>query len=208
MSKNKNETVLNFERFKKNLGKYITSTKPHNKTKKEAASELDTSLSKYMAYEDSSKDYSRQTVPLDLLFNLAKRDRLSLKDLIQKIEELDTLPLSKENTADDLLIKLSDKLRCSSRSKLIEQLHNIIEETRSKFPHNDLINSDLELWIIVMLHNILLLNPEDIVELIYSLTKRNTKYQKLKHLDLSFNKDFQNRALALFIEMKKKEFND
>ena len=202
--KNENENINNFERFKNNLGKYISSSKPFNKTKKEAAAELDTSLSKYMAYEDANKEYSRQSVPLDLLFNLAKRDRLSIKDLIEKIDQIDNKNLNK-NSQEKIIHTISDMIRSSSRTKLIEQLYNIINATRKKFPSNDLINTDPELWIIYMLHNIFVLEPEDIAELMYSLTKRNIQNIEDKSLDLSFNEDFQKRALSLFIEIKKKE---
>jgi hypothetical protein len=194
----------NFEVFKQNLGKYISSSRPINKTKKEAAAEIETSLSKYMAYEDPNKDYSRQSVPLDLLFNLAKRDRLSLKDLVEKIDKINQEVQSTQNN-DKIILELSEKIRCTSRTTLLEQLYKIFIETQKKFPKTDLINTDPELWILYMLHNVFILDPEDIVELIYSLTKRNMKNIKNEKIDLSFNKEFQKRALSLYIEIKKKE---
>jgi len=148
-----NENTINFDRFKRNLGKYISTSKPFNKTKKEAADELKISLSKYMAYEDTNKDYRRQSIPLDLLFHLAKRDRLPIKDLIEKIDQIDHKFLN-HNSQDKIILNICEKIRSSSRGSLIEQLYHIINRTRKKFPTNDLINTDPELWIIYMLHNI------------------------------------------------------
>jgi hypothetical protein len=206
--------IKEFEGFRINLGKYMTNTRPPGKTKLEAAAELGTSLSKYNAYEDPYTEYGRQTIPLDLLFRLAKRDRSSLSEVIHKIDLIDKeIDMNfKKSSKDKVIQGLVDKISRTSRDQEIFDLYNLFHKTQSEFPKEDPINTDPELWIIYMLKNICLLNIEDIVELIYSLIKKITHKQKTKEISkdtaLSFNETLMKHAINQFIQHKKKEFID
>lgn len=213
--KKQDSSSKEFEGFKTKLGKYIQNTRPPGKTKLEAAAELDTSLSKYNAYEDPNNEYGRQSIPLDLLFQLAKRDRMSLTELIDKIDSQDLKNQTtkfEKSTKDKIIQKILDKISRTSRSEEIFELYNLFHEVKSEFPKDDPINSDSEIWVIYMLKNILLLGKEDIVELIYTMIKKVSQRQKMKeidkNIDLSFNNTFMQHAINQFIQQKKKEFID
>ena len=215
MAKGKKQelNIKEFEIFKIKLGKYIASTRPPGKTKPEAALELNTSLSKYNAYEDPTTEYGRQTIPFDLLFRIAKRDRLSLSELIDKINKIDNRPsqLNKSST-DKVIEELSDKILKSSRSNHLFTLYNCFLKKQSEFPKEYTINLDPELWIISLLKNILILDNEDIVELIYSIIKKINQKKNFgeinKNLDLSYNEILIKHAINQFILFKKKEFQE
>lgn len=205
-------TIKEFESFKVKLGKYITNTRPPGKSKLEAAAELDTSLSKYYAFEDPVAEQGRQTIPLDLLFRLAKRDKISLSDLIQKIDSMDKKPNThfEKNSKDKVVQEISEQLLQTSRTEQIYELHTILQEAQSESPKDDPMNTDLELWIIYILKNIGLLKSEKRVELIYSLIKEITQMQKMreirKDIDLSYNETMIKHAINQFIQHKKREF--
>ena len=210
--KKQDTNIKEFESFKIKLGKYLTNTRPPGKTKLEAATELNASLSKYNAFEDPSNEFGRQTIPLDLLFTLAKRDRCTLLEIIQKIDLIDnktTTNFTKSST-DKIIQKIVDSISRSSRDKEIADIYNLYHEVQSKFPKNNPINTDLELWTIYLLKNIGYLNTEDLVELIYSVVKKITEKQKAKQIskdvDFSYNENLMQHAIDDFIQHKKKEF--
>ena len=205
--------IKEFEIFKIKLGKYIASTRPPGKTKPEAALELNTSLSKYKAYEDPTSEYGRQTIPFDLLFRLAKRDRLSLSELIDKINKIDNRPSQLNKSSTDKVIEdLADKILKSSRSNHIFNLHNCFLKKQAEFPKDDPINIDPELWLISLLKTILILDNSDIVELIYLIIKKINQKKNLeeinKNLDLSYNDALIKHAINQIILFKKKELHE
>jgi hypothetical protein len=206
--------IKEFEGFKIKLGKYLTNTRPPGKTKLEAATELNASLSKYNAYEDPSNEFGRQTIPLDLLFTLAKRDRTTLLEIIQKIDLMDkkTNTNFEKSSKDKVIQKIVDTISRTSRDQEIFDLYNLFHKMQSEFPKEDPINNDPELWVIYLLKNILLLNTEDFVELIYSVIKKINQKKKANEIsediDLSFNENFMRHTINQFIKHKKKEFID
>lgn len=214
MSKNKKQKITfnEFENFKVKLGKYIKNTRPPGKTKPEAAAELDTSLSKYNAYEDPEAEYGRQTIPLDLLFRLAKRDKISLSDLIVKIDSIDkkTTTQFSKNEKDKVVHDISEQVLRTSRTDQIYELYSIYKDAQSESPKDDPMNTDLEMWVIYILKNIGLLTSEKRVEFIYSLLKEINQMQKMRELrkdvDLSFNETMIKHAINQFIQHKKREF--
>lgn len=205
--------IKEFEIFKIKLGKYMTLTRPPGKTKPEAALELNTSLSKYNAYEDPTTEYGRQTIPFDLLFRLAKRDHLSLSELIDKINKIDnrSSQINKSST-DKVVEEIAGIILRSSRSNHIYNLHNYFVKKQSEFPKDDPINIDPELWVMSLLKNILALDNEDIIELIYSIIKKLNQKKNFnelnKTLDLSYNEILLKHAINQFIYFKKKEFQE
>lgn len=216
MSKGKKpiNMMKEFENFKVKLGKYIQNTRPPGKTKPEAAAELETSLSKYNAFEDPTTEYGRQSIPLDLLFRLAKRDNLTLTELIEKVDSINKEKSThfEKNSKEKLVQSVADKITSSSNANEVLELNSIFSHLQSLFPKEDPINNSPEKWIIYLLKNIFLLNQNDLVELIYSLIKKTgqkkANHQIKKDINLAFNDTLVQYAFDQFIKMKKQEFID
>lgn len=201
----------NFEDFKLKLGKYIKNSRKYNQTKLSAANEIDISLSKYMAFEEPSKEYGRQSIPLDLLFSIAKRDNLTLRELIEKIDSQDKKTTTKiEKSEVDLCIEhITHTLKQERLQEEIFQVIYLFYEVQSKFPKNNPINYDPELWIIYLLKNLVLLGQEDLTDEIYGILKKVDK--KIKNneingdIDTKFNSILMQSTLEQLIKNKTKE---
>jgi hypothetical protein len=205
-------TLKEFESFKIKLGQYIKSTRHPGKTKLECSKELNTSLSKYNAYEDPTTEYARQTIPLDLLFRLARRDNMSISDLVKKIDSTDTKArlISATEGEQDFVHDLADRVRQTCHQRDIEDVYRAFDEMRRAFPKDDPLNTDSELWVLYFLKNFFLLDADEIIELVYSVLKKISQKQVQKaiaeDIDLSFNDKMIMHAIQNFILFKKKEF--